>query len=87
MTWIGGNDYTWVPAWFRLERRGDTFTACESSDGVRWFRVGKSTVPMEGTYLIGLAVGSNSDNTCTTHFDHVSVTGGRPALGTAGASH
>lgn len=85
-TWVGGNDYTWIPAWFRLERIGNTFTAYESSDGVKWFRVGKSTVPMGSAYRIGLAVSSNNDNVNTTHFDHVSVTGGRSAVGAAGVS-
>jgi hypothetical protein len=75
MTWIGGNDYTWIPAWFRLERVGNTFTAYESSDGQRWFRVGKSILPLGGTYLVGLAVSSNSENLNTTYFDHVLVTG------------
>lgn len=79
MTWVGGNDYTWIPAWFRLERAGNTFTAYESSDGVQWFPVGASTVPMAGTYLIGLAVSSNGDTVNTTHFDHVSITSGAGA--------
>jgi hypothetical protein len=87
MTWMGGNDYTWIPAWFRLERAGNTFTASESSDGVKWFLVGSSTVPMNSTYVIGLAVSSNNENVSTTHFDHVSVTGGGlPAAGTVGAN-
>ena len=73
MNWTGGNDYTWTPAWFRLERVGDTFTAFESSDGETWFRIGSSTVPMSATYSVGLAVSSNSDNVNTTYFDHVSV--------------
>lgn len=73
MTWVGGNDYTWIPAWFRLVRSGNTFTAYESSDGQRWFRVGKSTVPLANTYLVGLAVSSNNDSVNTTQFDHVSV--------------
>lgn len=76
MTWVGGNDYTWLPAWFRLTRAGDTVTASESSDGVTWFPVGSSTVPMGKSYLIGLAVSSNAAAVNTTYFDHVSVTGG-----------
>ncbi len=76
MKWMGGNDYTWIPAWFRLVRSGNTVTACESSDGVKWFRVGRSTVPWAGPYFIGLAVSSNSDKVNTTQFDHVTVTGG-----------
>ena len=74
MTWIRGNDYTWVPAWFRLQRSGNTFTAYESSDGVTWFTVGSSTIAMAGTYLVGLAVSSNNANVNTTHFDNVTIT-------------
>jgi len=40
---------------------------------VQWFRVGKSTVPMGNTYLLGFAVSSNNDNANTAYFDHVSV--------------
>ncbi|MBV9868288.1 MAG: alginate lyase family protein [Abitibacteriaceae bacterium] len=78
MTWVGGNDYTWLPAWFRLERLGNVFTALESSDGAQWFRVGTSTVPMGNTYFIGLAVSANSDNANTTYFDHVAVQNNEP---------
>ena len=76
MKWIGGNDYTSIPAWFRLKREGDTVTAYESSDGVKWFLVGKNTVPMPKSYLVGLAVSTGTDKVNTTQFDHVSVTSG-----------
>lgn len=66
-----GNDYTWWPAWFRLQRAGNVFTASESSDGVTWFTVGSSTVAMGTTYLVGLA---NVAGTAT--LDNVMVTGG-----------
>jgi hypothetical protein len=74
MTWVRGNDYTWVPAWFRLQRSGNTITAYESSDGATWFTVGSSTVTMASSYLIGLAVSSNNANVNTTHFDNVTIT-------------
>ncbi|HEU5080024.1 MAG TPA: RICIN domain-containing protein [Opitutaceae bacterium] len=66
-----GNDYTWLPAWFRLQRAGNVFTAYESSDGVTWFSVGSSTVAMGSTYLVGVA---NVAGTAT--LDNVVVTGG-----------
>lgn len=87
MTWVGGSDYTWISAWFRLERAGNTFTASESSDGVQWFPVGASTVLMDKTYVIGLAVSSNNENVNTTQFDHVAVTGGLPDAGTASSNN
>ena len=82
MTWTGGNDYTWLPAWFRLQRSGNTFTAYESSDGVTWFTVGTSTVTMANTYYIGLATcsGSTTGALDNTTFDNVTVVAGAPQL-------
>ena len=37
-----GNDYTTVPAWFRLQRVGKTFFAFQSSDGAAWFKIGQA---------------------------------------------
>ncbi len=93
MSWIGGNDYTWQPAWFRLQRTGSTFTAYESSDGITWFTVGSSTATVSDTCYIGLAnCSGNTAALSTTTFDHVSIIssgGGLPAApasitGTAG---
>lgn len=81
MTWVGGNDYTWLPAWFRLKRAGNTFTAYESSDGVNWFTVSSSTVSMASTYFVGLAAcsGSSSGALDTTTFDNVTAGASVPA--------
>jgi len=46
MTWAGGNQYSFAPVWFRLQRSGNTFTGSQSDDGVTWFTVGTSTVTM-----------------------------------------
>ncbi len=75
MTWQRGNDYTVLPAWFRLRRSGNTFTAFESSDGITWFTVGTSTVAMNNTYYIGLAAtsGSATGAIVTSTFDHVAI--------------
>ena len=71
-TWVTGNQYTWTPAWFRLSRSGNTFTAYASDDGSTWFTVGTSTVAMGSTYYVGLAVSSGSTSTpVTISFDHV----------------
>lgn len=80
MTYVGGNDYTWLPAWFRLQRSGSTFTAFESSDGVTWFTVGTSTVTMANTYYVGLAAcsGSTTGALDNTTFDNVAVVAGVP---------
>ena len=66
-----GNDYTWLPAWFRLTRVGNVFTAYESSDGATWFSVGSTTIAMGSTYLVGVALVASSST-----FDNVQVSGG-----------
>lgn len=58
MNWVTGNQYTVMPVWLRLQRTGNTFTGYQSSDGVTWFAVGTSTVPMSRTYYVGLAASS-----------------------------
>ncbi|HWK10152.1 MAG TPA: matrixin family metalloprotease [Vicinamibacterales bacterium] len=49
-----------APAWVRLVRRGDTFTAYVSTDGNSWTVVGTDTIPMTAQVYAGLAVTSHS---------------------------
>jgi len=73
-----GNAYTHTPAWFRLQRAGNTVTAYQSTDGKTWFAVGAPvTVSMARTYYVGLAVSSNSSGLNTATFDHITVAGRR----------
>lgn len=69
-----GNDYTWTPVWYKLERSGHTFTATHSADGETWFPVGSATVPMASTYQVGFAVcARNAKSPGAATFDHVSA--------------
>ncbi|MDR3459779.1 MAG: alginate lyase family protein [Verrucomicrobiae bacterium] len=69
-----GNDYTWLPVWFKIQRAGDTFTGYQSVDGVNWFKAGSRTVAMTDQCLAGLAVtGGKKDVFTTAVFDHVAV--------------
>lgn len=69
-----GNDYTWLPAWFKIERHGDTFTGYQSVDGTNWFKVGASRLSLPKPCLIGLAGAAQKKNAfITTTFDHVNV--------------
>jgi len=70
---VDGDQYTWIPVWFRLQRKGNVFTASQSSDGATWFAVGSSTVPMAATYLVGLTTtsGSKTGDLATASFDNV----------------
>jgi autotransporter-associated beta strand protein len=70
MSFTQGNDYTWTPVWYKLQRSGDTFTAFQSLDGVQWVEIASTSVPMSGVYFVGLAAVGG-----TATFDNVSVTG------------
>ena len=75
MTWTTGNEYTTMPAWLRVRREGNVFTAYQSSDGFTWFAVGRSVVEMPTTYYVGLAASSGDvtkNTTETSNFDNVS---------------
>jgi regulation of enolase protein 1 (concanavalin A-like superfamily) len=74
MTWRTGNKFTVMPAWFRLRRKDDVFTAYQSSDGVTWFKVGTSTIAMPTAYYVGFAACSGdikNNTTDTSNFDNV----------------
>ena len=75
-----GCDYTWLPVWLRIRRVGDEFTAYQSSDGIEWFEVGKSTVALPRTALVGLLAstggtppGRKATDPAQSVFDHVSI--------------
>ncbi len=74
MTSQAGNDYTWLPVWFKIQRAGDVFTGYQSVDGTNWFKVGASTVKMPNQCLTGLAVtGGKKEVFTTTVFDHATM--------------
>ena len=76
-----GNDYTWLPMWFRLQREGDRFTASQSPDGISWFSIGSSTVALRPTALVGLAAASGektSGDSAFATFDQVSLSATPP---------
>ena len=77
MSWIGGDRFTWIPVWLRLQRDGNTFTAFQSSDGVTWFTIGTSTVTMDNIYYVGLAASSGSSTGALDNstFDNINVQG------------
>lgn len=74
MSWQAGDDYTWLPVWFKLQRTGDVFSGYQSIDGTNWFKVGSSAVSMSNRCLVGLAVAAQKEDVLnTTIFDHVTV--------------
>jgi regulation of enolase protein 1 (concanavalin A-like superfamily) len=74
-----GSSNVLAPRWLRLDREGDTFTAYQSVDGVSWTWVGRDTIVMAPTVLVGLGASSaNATKTSTAIFDNVAVTPGTP---------
>lgn len=67
-----------VPYWVRLTRTGNVFKAEYSMDGKTWTQVGTdTTIPMEATAYVGLAVTSHdATQISTAEFSHVAITGG-----------
>jgi hypothetical protein len=85
-----GDDYTWLPVWFRIQRVGDVFTAYQSSDGIEWFSVGESTVSLPHAVLAGLLVSAGGNPPGTKRedppqgiFDHVVIEQKPPVSPTA----
>lgn len=73
-----GNDYSWMPIWYKIERKGNTFTAWHCKDGTNWIEVGSSTIPMSEKCLMGFFVtGSDKPKSGTIEavFDNIQVSG------------
>ncbi|HWK06997.1 MAG TPA: T9SS type A sorting domain-containing protein [Puia sp.] len=77
MTWVSGDQFTWVPVWLKVQRSGNSFTGFQSSDGVTWFSIGASTVTMDSSYYVGLAAcsGSTTGALNNSTFDNMTLTG------------
>ncbi len=64
-----------APYWVRLARTGQTVTASQSVDGVRWTVVGRDTLAIGASVYVGLAVTSHAPNMLAMALiDGVSVT-------------
>jgi regulation of enolase protein 1 (concanavalin A-like superfamily) len=63
-----------APAWLRLTRKGDVFTASWSTDGVTFTTLGSTTVAMTGEVLVGMAYTShNTADRGGAHFEDVVI--------------
>jgi regulation of enolase protein 1 (concanavalin A-like superfamily) len=66
-----------VPAWVKISRSGNVFTASASTNGTSWTVVGTATIAMPAQVYVGLALTSHNNSVAATAtFDAVSVTGG-----------
>jgi glucose/arabinose dehydrogenase/regulation of enolase protein 1 (concanavalin A-like superfamily) len=78
-TALTSGGYTSAPHWVRLVRKGSSFTAYRSADGVQWAQLGSATINMGATVYVGLAVTSNNNAALTTAtLDNVAVAGVAP---------
>lgn len=72
-----GNDYTWLPAWFRISRKDGEFSGYQSSDGIVWFEIGKGRIGAKKECLVGLVATGDAGE---VSFDNVSVLAGLPEV-------
>jgi hypothetical protein len=81
MTSQAGNDYTWLPIWFRLQRAGDAFSAWQSPDGIEWYPVGKGSLSLPKNVLVGFAASgrAKADAAPKVAFDNISLGVNPPA--------
>jgi hypothetical protein len=64
-----------APRWVKLSRRGDSFAAYESADGVTWNLVGQTTMVMPSALKAALVVTSHRNGTANTaHISRVTLT-------------
>ncbi|HET6251483.1 MAG TPA: NPCBM/NEW2 domain-containing protein [Tepidisphaeraceae bacterium] len=49
-----------TPDWLKLVRKGNTFTAYDSVDGIHWKKAGSTRIKMNATVEMGLAVASGA---------------------------
>jgi hypothetical protein len=75
------------PYWIRLTRAGNLFTAYTSPDGIAWTLLGSTTVAMNATAYVGLAVTShNTAAINTSTFQNVSIVPAPYIVNAAGAN-
>lgn len=64
--------------WFKLVRRGNTFTGYSSADGVSWTKVGSKNIDMGQDIYVGFAVDANKaanqlNNLSTAKFSNIKI--------------
>jgi xylan 1,4-beta-xylosidase len=64
-----------LPTWFKLTRRGTSFTGYSSPDGQTWTQLGQATIAMGPNVFVGLAGGGQTFGVlATSTFDNVGFT-------------
>ncbi len=79
-TTINAGGYA-APYYLKLVRSGDTFMGYTSVDGTNWTLLGSTSVAMNATVYVGLAVCAHDSTALnTSSFDQVSVTTSQPPV-------
>lgn len=61
-----------APMWVKVTRTGSTLSGYTSSDGTTWTLVGQTTIAMDASVYVGLAVTSHNNTAlCAASFDQV----------------
>jgi fibronectin type 3 domain-containing protein len=75
--YTSGDQFTYLPAWYKLVRSGNNFTAYQSEDGINWITVqtaSVSAIPASG-YYVGLAINNGSAAFDNVVYTNAAVTG------------
>jgi regulation of enolase protein 1 (concanavalin A-like superfamily) len=63
-----------TPVWLKIVRKGNVFTTYRSTNGTTWTQMSSTTIAMNQTIYVGLAVASQSNSVQNTStFDNVSI--------------
>lgn len=76
-SWTSGDDFSYPPFWYKIERTGNMFSVYQSRNGSTWYLINSATVAMASNCYVGFfACGTNSSNSshCQVWFDKVKVT-------------
>ena len=70
-----GDQFTELPAWYKLVRSGNAFSAYQSADGVNWVNVQSSTFSMGATYYAGIVINSGNATFDNVAYTNAAITG------------
>jgi len=69
----GSGAVSYPNVWLRMKRVGNAFTMYRSTDGTNWTQFGTTTITMNATIYVGMAVTSfSTTSTATAQFRNLS---------------
>ena len=70
-----GDQFTYLPTWYKLVRNGSTISAYQSEDGINWAFVQSATPTWGTTYYAGIAINNGTATFDNVVFTNAAVTG------------